>query len=86
MKPTFNYSKLQGRIKECFGSQASFAKALGLSEPALSQRLNNKTEFSQDEIVKAMELLEVPGCCAFQYFFTLNVRKTKQEKGDLNND
>lgn len=80
MKPVFDYSKLQGRIKERFGSQSAFAKALGLSESALSQRLNNKIEFSQEEIVTAMELLELPGRHAFLYFFTTNVRNSKQKE------
>lgn len=38
-KEKFDYSKLRGRIKECFGTEKSFAKELGLTAPVLSSRL-----------------------------------------------
>ena len=32
----FDYSKLKGKIKEVFGTQSAFAKAMGLSGVSLS--------------------------------------------------
>lgn len=39
----FDYSKLKGKIKEVFGTQSAFAKAMGLSGVSLSSKLNNIT-------------------------------------------
>lgn len=55
----FNYSKLLGRIKEKFGTNEKFAKALGCSPQALSRKLNNKTPFTQKEIDKSADLLDI---------------------------
>lgn len=54
---SYNYNKLLGKIKEVFGTQDSFAKALGLSRTSFSLRINGKAEFSQTEIDKAVKLL-----------------------------
>ncbi len=80
MRIPFNYAKLSGRIKEKYNSQAAFAKALGLSESALSQRLTNKVDFSQEEILKSTKLLSINCGEVSAYFFTPDVRKTKQEE------
>ena len=70
-KNVFDYSKLKGRIKEKFNNQRDFAKALCISEVALTNKLNNRTKFNQDEILKCIDLLvidleEIP-----LYFFTI---------------
>lgn len=80
MKIVFDYSKLLGKIKEIFNSQAAFARALGLSESALSQRLTNKVDFSQEEILSAVNLLGINRGHVAEYFFTPKVRKTKQKE------
>ena len=46
----FDYSKLRGKIKEVFGTQDKFAKALGISRATLSLKLNNISEFTQQEM------------------------------------
>lgn len=75
---SFSYNKLRGKIKEVFGTQANFAKALGISTSVLSLKLNNVSEFTQKEILKAMRLLKVAPAEIDAYFFTLEVRKTEQ--------
>lgn len=55
----YNYSKLSGKITECYGTQASFAKALEISERSLSLKLTNKVHFKQPEISKACQLLGI---------------------------
>lgn len=74
---SFSYNKLRGKIKEVFGTQANFAKALGISTSVLSLKLNNVSEFTQKEILKAMRLLKVAPAEIDAYFFTLEVRKTE---------
>lgn len=55
----FNYSKLRGKIKEVYGTQLEFAKALGIGTTTLNSRLKNETFFNQMEIRKIKELLDI---------------------------
>lgn len=73
----FDYNKLRGRIKEVFGTQDKFAKALGIGRVSLSQRLNNYLDFSQSEIDKACELLKLSKEEIPKYFFTIEVQKSE---------
>lgn len=74
----FNYSKLRGRIREIFGTQERFADALGIGRVTISQRLNNQSEFTQQEILKAANLLEIPSDAIPLYFFCEKVQKHEQ--------
>lgn len=65
----WNYAKLRGRIKEIFGTQEAFAKAIGISSVSLSQRLNNVLEFTQEEIFNSCEVLNIPLTDMMSYFF-----------------
>lgn len=71
---SFNYSKLRGKIKEVFNTQAAFAKEMGMSRTSLSEKLNNKVEFTQKEIERAIELLHIPPEEITLYFFTPQVQ------------
>lgn len=71
----FDYSKLKGKIKECYDTQENFTKALGLSRTSLNQRLNNRLEFSQREILKTCKLLNINEDKIKEYFFTIKVHK-----------
>lgn len=64
-----DYSKIRGAIREKYGTQQAFAPALGMSEASLSAKLNGRTEWQTDEIVKACELLGIPLEQAHEYFF-----------------
>ena len=70
----FDYSKLNGRIIEKFGTRRAFAKALDRSERTLSLKLNSKIYFSQGEIMKAVELLNLPKDEIQTYFFKEKVQ------------
>lgn len=76
---TFEYSKLIQLIRFKFGTQDNFAKALGIGRVSLSQRLNNRLDFSQDEIAKATDLLDIPKGCIPDYFFVEKVQKHERE-------
>lgn len=73
----FAYDKLKGKIKEVFQTQEAFAKALGMSKTTLSLKLNNTSEFSQSEMLHALELLGEKPAMVDLYFFTPKVRKTE---------
>lgn len=72
---TYNYSKLQGRIVEIYGSQKAFAEELGLSERSLSLKLNNKVPWTQPEISKVQNILQIDDSELKAYFFDLNVQR-----------
>ncbi len=71
----YDYSKLQGRIVEKYGTQGKFAHALGMSEHSLSKKLSGQTFFKQPEIDKSCELLEIAAPNVHEYFFTLKVQR-----------
>lgn len=64
-----DYSKLRGAIREKYGTQEAFAAALGISEASVSAKLNGRTEWQTDEIVRACQLFDVPLERAHEYFF-----------------
>lgn len=70
----YNYSKLNGLIVEKFGTQACFAKAMGLSERTISLKLNSKVYWTQKEIELACELLGIDRKDIATYFFTTIVQ------------
>lgn len=74
----FDYSKLKGKIAEVFQTQGRFAEALSIGRVSLSQRLNNKSDFSQSEMMKSAELLNLPKDQIPVYFFADNVQKSEQ--------
>ena len=76
----FDYSKLRGRIREILGSEANFCKAMPMTRSTLSLKLNGKVEFTQSEIVAAMEVLQLPMSAIGEYFFKEKLRKTEKIK------
>lgn len=65
----YNYSKLKGRIIEKYGSQGSFAKAIGKTQTTTSFKINGKASWNQDEIIKAIEVLDLSKDDIVEYFF-----------------
>lgn len=70
---SYDYNKLRGKIREVFGTQEEFAKAMNMSNTTLSFRLNNQREWTQQEITKALEVLGVDTKEMAIYFFTIEV-------------
>lgn len=73
----FDYAKLRGRIREVCETQGMFSELMGISRATISAKLNNKSEFSQPEIIKAAEVLKLRYDEISSYFFTPQVQKTK---------
>ena len=69
----YDYSKLSGKIKEVFDTNAAFAKAMELSERSVSSKLRGKVGWKQVEIEKACQLLSIPRKDVVDYFFVLKV-------------
>lgn len=68
---SYDYSKLLGKIIELYGSQANFAREMGLSSRSLSLKLNGKIGFKQVEIERACRLLKIKRTDIDKYFFAL---------------
>ncbi len=71
----FDYPKLLGRIKEYGFTQESIALEIGMAVSTLSFKLNNKAFFTQKEIRKICDLLEIEIAEIGIYFFTPKVQK-----------
>ena len=63
------YAKLRGAIREKFGTQVAFARALSMNPATISHKLTGKTEWTRTEIEQACVLLGVPLSEAHLYFF-----------------
>ena len=66
----YDYSKLNGKIREVYGTQRAFAEDMGIAPVTMSLKLNNKSEWTQAEMELAMELLTIPRTKVKEYFFT----------------
>lgn len=71
----FDYSKLRGRITEKYGTISEMVTKnnlkKGLSRHGLSLRLNNNINFSQDEIIKLVSILDIDALDIHAFFFCL---------------
>lgn len=65
----FNYSKLEGKIKEVLGSQREYAKKMNWSERTVCLKLANKIAFTQKDIVKTVAILHLTANDIPDYFF-----------------
>lgn len=54
------HPKLRGRIVEKFGSITEFSKTIGKTRTNTSQKLNDKTGFSKEDMKEWGELLDIP--------------------------
>ena len=70
-KIIFDYSKLKGRIKEKFGTQKAFSKAIGMQESSLTVKLTGTQYFSQRNIYKIIRVLDIDPRDVTAYFFTV---------------
>lgn len=70
---SYDYSKLRGKIKEKCKTQNKFAELIGIGHVTLSKRLNNELNFTQDEILKACYVLDLPKDQIQEYFFAKKV-------------
>jgi hypothetical protein len=69
----FDYSKLKGRIIEKFDRYNAFGDAMGLAKGTINKKLNNQLGFSQEDICKAMIILEINEADINHYFFTQKI-------------
>lgn len=63
----FDYSKLNGAMREKKRTQADVAKACGITVTSLRNKLNNRGEFKTGEMFLIKAYLDLP--CYEDYFF-----------------
>ena len=73
MDAVFDYSRLRGKIKEVCDTQDEFSRQMHIGRVSLSKRLNNQLYFTQDEILKACEVLGINHTSIPSYFFAVKV-------------
>ena len=67
----YDYSALLGRIVEKGYNHKKLAQKLSIAPSSLSLKLNNKREFTQSQMRKMCELLDIYD--VESYFFTLKL-------------
>lgn len=70
---SYDYSKLKGRIIEIFGNNSAFARAMPISERALSLKLTGKRFWTQEQMERAIEILLLSKEDIPTYFFRQKV-------------
>lgn len=63
------YALLRGAIRAKFGTQEAFAEAMNMRISTLSAKLNDRSEWTKSQIMRACELLSIPLEDAHLYFF-----------------
>ena len=71
----YDYSELRGEIKKKYGTESAFADALGMNKSTLSQKLSNKSEFTQQDMKQIINALGCNVALIGFYFFTHKVAK-----------
>ena len=66
-----DFSKLRGRIREKFGKQAAFARAIGRGPAAVSLKLTGKRSWTREEIEVSCSVLDIPLSEVHIYFFNV---------------
>lgn len=64
-----SYPKIRGAIREKFGTQADFAKALGINPSTLVKKLAGKVEWKLSEVEESCKLLGIATAKIDEYFF-----------------
>ena len=58
-KIEFDYSALEGRIKQYYDTQDKFANEIPMGRATLNLKLNNKVDFTSKNIKRISELLNI---------------------------
>ena len=64
------HPQLRGLIREKFATQTAFAAAMGMHPATLSCKLSGKTDWTRQEIERAVNLLDIAAEDSAAYFFT----------------
>lgn len=51
----YDFDKLRGLIREKFKNESVFARKIGISAASLSSKLNNRTDFTAEDITRSCD-------------------------------
>ena len=60
---------LRGKIIQKYGSQNEFAAAIGTTAQTVTAKLNGRSQFSQGDIIKWCNALDIDAPSIGEYFF-----------------
>lgn len=66
-----DYSRLKGRIVEKCGSNQAFSNAMGWAQKTNTAKLTGRASWTQADILKACDILDIALQDIQSYFFTL---------------
>ena len=69
----FDYSALEGRIKQYYDTQENFANAIPMARSSLNLKLNGNADFTSQNIYRMCQLLKIPLIEINEYFFKIKV-------------
>lgn len=69
----FDYSALEGRIKQYYDTQENFANAIPMARSSLNQKLNGNADFTSQNIYRMCQLLKISSTEINEYFFKVKV-------------
>lgn len=69
----FDYSALEGKIKQYYDTQDNFAKAIPMARSSLNQKLQGTIDFTSKNIYRICELLHIEMNEIGHYFFKSKV-------------
>lgn len=72
-----SFDKLKGKMTEKRMSQERMAKGLGITVQSLNAKLNGRSQFTLEEVVKIAEMLSLKD--PVDIFFTPNVPNMQQD-------
>ena len=73
-----SFDKLKGKMTEKHMSQEKMAKSLGITVQAINAKLNGRSKFTLEEVVKITEILSLKD--PVDIFFTPNVPNMQQKE------
>lgn len=65
----FDYSALEGRIKQYYDTQENFANEIPMARCTLNQKINGNADFTSQNIYRICKLLKIPLTEIDEYFF-----------------
>lgn len=63
-----NFKKLKGKLKEEEYTQKEIAELLGITPQAFNAKINNRTQFTLNEVIKMINILRIDN--PIEIFFT----------------
>lgn len=67
---------LRVRIIQKYGSQARFAKSIGKTEQTVTAKLNDRSQFTQGDILEWCNALDITAEDVGKYFFAQKLSKS----------